>query len=210
MNQSMLNLRKIKHNPVLSSLIILCFVMFILPFYSVETYSIVQNTTSHLGAQFAPNAWIMNVTFLILGLACIKESLFYLKTFYFHQICLHLFGVGLIITGIFQHAPIIEGISYNVFEDNMHSIFASLVGFSFVLLAFSASFIESKFKYRYLDIAVALLATLFSIIMASFPEIAGIVQRTMFIMAFTWIHSFTHRILNSSFNIKESKGTSEK
>ena len=36
------------------SYLILLLVIFILPFYSVESYSILKNTTSHLGAQHAP------------------------------------------------------------------------------------------------------------------------------------------------------------
>ena len=48
---------------------------------------------------------------------------------------LSVFGLGLMFTGIFHHAPIIAGITYNSIEDNLHSIFASIVGLSFTVYA---------------------------------------------------------------------------
>ena len=49
-------------------------VSFLLPFYSFEGYSILSNTTSHLGAQGSPNAWLMNTVFIILGLVAILKT----------------------------------------------------------------------------------------------------------------------------------------
>lgn len=192
----MKNIHDAKPRLIFLSMIILIIVMFVLPFFSVESYSLMTNTTSHLGAQYAPHACIMNVSFMLIGVSCVIESIRYLKTYWVHQILLIIFGLGLILTGIFQHAPIVEGISYDMFHDQMHSIFASIVGFSFVMLAFSSSFIETKRKDALVDTVVAILATLFSIIMAINPMIAGITQRIMFIMAFTWLHLFLTRSSN--------------
>jgi hypothetical membrane protein len=180
----------LKPRLVLISMIILILVMFGLPFFSVENYSIITNTTSHLGSQFSPNAWIMNITFMILGTTCIIESIKFLKTYWVHQFLLVTFGLGLIFTGVFRHAPIIVGQNYDVIHDTLHSIFASLVGFSFVLLCFSASFIEEKRKDAFINTLIGLLATLFSIMMATLPHYAGMIQRVMFIMSFTWLHLF--------------------
>ena len=67
-------------------------VIFILPFYSVESYSIVQNTTSHLGAQHAPYAWVMNTTFILLGLGSMLSGWPYLKGYGFHKLALLIFS----------------------------------------------------------------------------------------------------------------------
>lgn len=53
---------------LLYAFLLLLTIMFALPFYSVDTYSIIKNTTSHLGAQSSPNAWIMNISFILVGL----------------------------------------------------------------------------------------------------------------------------------------------
>ena len=54
--------------------ILMLLVIFILPFFSFEEYSIFKNTTSHLGAQNAPYAWVMNVVFALLGIASIADG----------------------------------------------------------------------------------------------------------------------------------------
>ena len=81
----------LKPRLVLINMIILMVVMFGLPFFSVENYSIISNTTSHLGSQLAPNASIMNITFIIMGTACIIESRQFLKTYWVHQVLLIVF-----------------------------------------------------------------------------------------------------------------------
>ena len=43
----------------------------ILPLFSYKGYSIISNTTSHLGAQGSPYAIIMNVVFILLGINAI-------------------------------------------------------------------------------------------------------------------------------------------
>lgn len=93
--------------------LILLIVMFALPFFSIETYSIVKNTTSHLGSQNTHNAWIMNITFILVGISCLLESFLHLGKFWFQKILLIIFGLGFVFTGIFCNAPIIEGIPYN-------------------------------------------------------------------------------------------------
>ncbi|MCB0376678.1 MAG: DUF998 domain-containing protein, partial [Sinomicrobium sp.] len=89
-------------------------VIFLLPFYSVENYAIWKNTTSQLGAQHAPNAWIMNVVFAALGSGSIIAGWKFLKNYVFHKAVLIIFGSSLILTAFYQHAPIDTTADYNV------------------------------------------------------------------------------------------------
>lgn len=166
---------------------LLVIVMFVLPFYSAESYSILKHTLSELGAQSTPNAWIMNVTFYLVGAACILEAWLHLGNFWFHKIVLSIFGVSLIFVGIFHHAPIAEGVSFDVRQDNLHSIFASIVGFTFIMYAIASAFIEKEGKQRVIDIIVGVTASLLSLLMLLLPDFAGIWQRVMFILAFIWL-----------------------
>ena len=175
---------------LLLAYILLLLVMFILPFYSSEGYLILRNTTSHLGAQNSPNAWIMNVVFLLLGICCIIESWRYLKDYWFHKILLTLFGIGLMLVAVFQHAPIIEGIAFNTFEDRLHSVFASLVGFSFTMFAFSAAFIEASNQRKALAFLLGISSMGLSMLMFGAPDFMGLWQRMMFILSFGWLIYF--------------------
>lgn len=181
---------------ILPMYLILILVMFILPFYSTEGYSIFKNTTSHLGGQNIPNAWIMNTTFCLLGIACIMEAWLYLSNYCFHKIILTIFGLGLILTALFQHALIVEGMPYYVFEDRLHSVFATVVGLSFTIFAFSVAFIEEKSISRLLAVLAGLIATGLSGLMFMVTDYTGIWQRLIFLITFAWLIFFFEGLKN--------------
>ena len=150
----------------------------------------IRHTTSQLGAQMTPNAWVMNTVFFLLGAACIIESWFYLKKYWFQKILLTIFGLSLIFTAIYQHAPVNLDLAYNLREDQLHSFFASVVGFSFTIFAFSAVFIERKPARRIIALLAAASAIIFSILIFNVSDYAGIWQRLMFLLSFGWLICF--------------------
>lgn len=174
--------------------ILLVAVMFVLPLFSFEEYSILTNTTSHLGAQNTPNAWVMNLVFVLLGLTAILEGWFHLHRYWFQKILITIFGAALVCTAIFQHAPIVEGITYSPSEDRLHSLFAGLVGFSFTIFALSVEFIVADRLKKALALLIALAAVALSMLIFNIPEYAGIFQRVMFLIAFGWLIYFFHNI----------------
>ena len=98
------------------------------------------------------------------------------------------------LTGIFHHAPIIDGFIFNSFEDKLHSIFATIVGFSFAIYAMSSAFIEKAVRYRIIDIAVGFTATILSVLMSYLPNYSGIWQRAIFVISFVWLIFMLERI----------------
>lgn len=179
---------------LLISFSVLLPVMFILPFFSVDTYSIIKNTTSRMGAQNTPNAWIMNAAFILIGVSSILEALLRLERLWFQRILLVIFGFGFIMIAVFRHAPITEGVAFDTNEDRLHSIFASLIGFTFTILSISTAFVEKAIKHRITDIFVGIAATLLSLMMQLLPSFAGLRQRAVFIMSFTWMIFMLERI----------------
>jgi len=172
--------------------ILMLLVMFILPFFSVDEYSILKNTTSHLGAQDAPYAWIMNVVFALLGISAIVDSWTRLSKYWLHKVVISVFGISLILTAFFQHAPIVSGVEFNKIEDDLHSKFATITGFSFVFFAIASAFIESTTVRRVIAVAVGIIASLFSMLIFNMPDLAGVWQRMMFIMVFAWLIYFLY------------------
>jgi hypothetical protein len=136
----------------------------------------------------------MNGAFILVGISCILEAWLHLRKFWFHKILLSIFGLSLMFTGIFHHAPIIKGVIFNPLEDKLHSIFATVVGFSFTVFAISSAFIEKAAKHRIIDIAVGFTATILSILMFYLPDYSGIWQRAIFIISFTWLIFMLERI----------------
>lgn len=179
-----------KRNLILPAYFLLLMVMFILPYFSASGYSIISNTTSQLGAQLTPNAWIMNATFCLLGITCIIESVNRLQKYCFQKTLLIIFGVALIFTAFFRHAPLNNNIFYSVYEDEVHSIFSSIVGFSFTFLSFSAIFIEDMKKRKFIALLMGMTSFALSILIFNVNDYAGIWQRLILITSIAWIMYF--------------------
>jgi hypothetical membrane protein len=167
-------------------------VMFILPFFSVEEYSMLRNTTSHLGAQGAPHAWVMNAVFSLLGAAAVADSWPRLSNFWLHKVLILAFGASLFLAAFFQHAPIVEGVAYNAAEDSLHSALATITGFSFTFFAISSAFIESTPLRRIAAAGVGIMAMLLSLLIFNVPDLAGVWQRIIFIVSFAWLIFFLY------------------
>lgn len=177
--------RRTKFLPL--SYLIMLLVIFILPYFSFPEYTIIRNTSSHLGSQLAPNAAIMNATFFLLGFASIIDGWRVLRSFWFHKITLVVFGCSLIACAYYQHAPIIKEIPYDIQEDKLHSIFANLTGMSYVIFAIASSFVVRDWFQKILAIIVGIIVTLLSILMFEVEELMGIWQRLIFIISFGWM-----------------------
>lgn len=172
--------------------ILMLLVMFILPFYSVNEYSILKNTTSHLGAQGAPYAWVMNAVFVLLGTAAIADSWKRLSNYWLHKVVLTIFGISLVLTAFFQHAPIVPGVVFSELEDDWHSKFATITGFSFTFFAIASAFIKSTRKRKIIAACIGIIAIFLSMLIFNVAELAGIWQRLMFIIMFAWLMSFLY------------------
>jgi len=142
------------------------------------------NTTSHLGAQGSPYAWVMNIVFMLLGVMAVLHTV--QARFHYTRILGLAFGLSLLLTGVFQHASLVESNQVNQFQDTLHSFFATTAGLSFTLFASGHAFI-GKGSQRKAAILLALIAVAVPLIMFSIPSIMGIAQRLMFIAAFYWL-----------------------
>lgn len=178
---------KIHYSPLFWFYLLMLIVVFVLPFYGAENYSLLTNTTSQLGAQSTPNAWIMNLIFIGLGAFTVLHGIKKFSGFLLLQILLLIFGSALLLTGIFSHAPLDLTLSHSVSEDYWHSVFATATGFSFTFFTISYAFVDRRFTQKVLAIAMGVLATFLSILIFLVPEFAGIWQRGIFIFSFAWL-----------------------
>ncbi|MFM8913170.1 MAG: DUF998 domain-containing protein [Flammeovirgaceae bacterium] len=145
-------------------------VIFVLPFFSHPSYSLLRNTSSHLAAQHMPHAWIMNVTFLLLGITSLWAGWRFYKRFIFQKIVVSLFGLSLVGAAFFRHAPIDPALPVDLLQDYWHSVFATTTGISFTLLAISTAFILESNRARVVAVSVAILASVLSAAMFQWPH----------------------------------------
>lgn len=145
----------------------------------------------------------MNLVFILLGVAVIFEGWVHLKNHCVLKIILTVFGLAIIFTAVFRHAPIESNIPFSVKDDGLHSLFATICGWSFVSFSISAAFIETSLKRKILAVAVGIIALILSILMFTVSDYMGVWQRFIFIISFAWLIFFFEAkiILRSYVNV---------
>lgn len=152
--------------------------------YSWRTHSI-----SESAAQGMLNAWIARLSFLCFGgavlvLSILKREVWARSSYWMHLV----FAVAMIATAAFSHKPWIPGVQIDEFEDFLHSLTASAMGFAFCF-ALVARFLQrehNKVAARALDAVAVVVATVMSPLAALFPSNGGLIQRVMFAVAYIW------------------------
>ena len=173
---------------LLAAYFIMLMVIFILPCFSLNSYSILKHTTSQLAGQNMPNAWIMNLTFVLLGTGSIFGSWKFLSGLWLHRTLIVVFGISLILTAYFSHAPIEElAVPFDTKEDEIHSYLAKITGFSFTSFAVSMAFVVKSRLNITLALLVAAIDTIFSAIMFNLTAYTGLLQRAIFVISFGWL-----------------------
>lgn len=183
------NMQSARNKFYLFCLSVFVLIIFILPSFSFTGYSITLNSISQLGGQWHPFAWVMNVFgFMLMGLGIVvlcQKPTFNLLS----KILVMSFGISMIAVGCFQHEPIAGYGVNNVFESNMHSIIANVMGIAITLFAVSLVFDKkARKKDRVMAFIAAAVSTLFSLAMVMLPDYYGLIQRLMFILILSWLY----------------------
>ena len=167
--------------------ILLLLAMFILPLFKAPEISITRNTLSELGAQFSPYSWLMNTIFAALGLCAVISGWGCYEGFVFLRIILVLFGISLVLSAIFNQAPVNPEIRYNIREDGLHLYFACTTWITFIILTFSTALILEKQADRLLAVITGISAVLLSLLTTEADHTAGVWQRLLFVISFGWM-----------------------
>lgn len=164
-------------------LCIFILIIFLLPRFSFENYSI-----SQLGGQWHPYAWVMNIFgFMLMGLGIV---VLYLKIplSLLSKTLVLAFGVLMIAVGFFQHEPVAGYGIKSVVESSIHSIIANVMGITITLFALSLVFDKKATKYfKAMAFLAALVSSLLSLGLVVFPDYYGYIQRAMFMLILCWL-----------------------
>ncbi|WP_298541356.1 DUF998 domain-containing protein [uncultured Aquimarina sp.] len=167
--------------------IVMILVAFLLPFFSDPGYLISENTLSELGAQNTQNNWIMNFIFILLGFIIFINGFKVLDGFRLQVLVLLVFCISLLLTGIYLHAPINRELTFDSYQNEMHSVFSTLAGISFCTYCLTISFIARWRNQKLLAILIGIIALILSYLMVIHSDYRGVYERGIFIIAFGWI-----------------------
>lgn len=153
------------------------------------SYSWIRQTTSESAAQGVQGAWVARLGFLLFGLAVL-----WLVSFVgprwgrWGARFLGAFGVLMLATAVFSHRPWLRDTSYDRFEDLLHSVTASAMGFAFAagVVAVALRRRGPSRLDRSADTLAVAAAVIIPLAMSQGTAYQGLLQRSMFLVAFVW------------------------
>jgi uncharacterized membrane protein YhaH (DUF805 family) len=157
-----------------------------------ESYSWVSHTTSESAAQGVDGAWLARIGFLIFGLGVLALGRICSASWGRLAAASHaVFGISMIATAAFSSRSWEPGMPFDQTEDLLHSAAATLmaVAFSVGVLAITIRRARERLPARPLDLLAIAVSVMISIGMAIWGDIAGALQRTMFLVLYAWYAS---------------------
>ena len=152
-----------------------------------ESYSWVRLGTSESAAQGVPGAWVARTGFVVFGLSVLGVAVQRHRAWKSLATALHsLFGVSMVMVAVYAHAPWEPGVPYVRLEDQLHSVAASLVGFSFIAGVLVTLIVRRPRTAIALsgDLAALVVAAVVPLLMDT--GVWGVLQRLMFLTAAAW------------------------
>jgi hypothetical membrane protein len=159
-----------------------------------DSYSLVTNTMSELGAQNTENAWVARAGYIGFGvlLAChYSGDLVHVRRVWAQALLLLLYGSTIALTGVFSTAPF-EGGVFSEPESLLHSVFATLAGAFLSAAIFIAAWRALTRRSRWRHAGSLAFVALASALFAAIPEYRGISQRALWLGGLWWLGCVDH------------------
>lgn len=160
-----------------------------------DGYSWRLHSISESAAQGQQNGWIAKLAFLSFGTAvlCLAIAMRqrWARMTYWMNVVFAFFMFG---AAAFAHSPWLPGVPSDQFEDFLHSVCASGMGFAFCVgvVARLAQRGPHALIGKALDVVALAAATALPLLLASGSNAGGLAQRLMFTIAYAW---FGHEAL---------------
>lgn len=173
-----------------ASVILITSVVLIAQFIVPEPYDWMQNTISELAAQGYRNKWIMQLDFIGFGGLLMIDTLQNVRRsgkLWFREFALLVYGLAILLSGIFCTHPFIKGVPYSEVEARLHSAFAMIAGFALSITLLLFAFTDEEIPRKLIHVTVLAVIITLSIIFGIASSNVGIVQRIMYAVGFTWL-----------------------
>ena len=163
-------------------------------FFVPPLYDWTQNTVSDLASQGHTYKWIMQTGFIGFGLLLTWGVIFHFsknRRAYF-LLFVAVYGLSILMSGIFCTAPIDPSMSYSVSESKLHSMFATIAGVAMSLGIFWQVVVSLNQRERWTRIAFFVLVIgisgLFGLAENHILALdKGIVQRCLYLAGLAWL-----------------------
>jgi hypothetical membrane protein len=183
-----------KLKPISTAVAYFIAVIVIAHFFTPPTYDWTQNTISDLGSQGHVYKWIMQAGFIGFGLILTAGVVYHFRrnTKLYFLFFVAVYGLSILITGIFCAASIDPSIPYSVSEAQTHSMFATIAGISMSLGIVWQVVVSSNSRDRWTRLAFLFLVMgvsgLFGLAENHIVALdKGIVQCGLYLVGLMWL-----------------------
>jgi len=182
---------------ILSCLAGSAFVLAVAPAILPAGYSWIAHTTSEAAAQGVEGAWLSRLGFLVFGLAVLWLAGIARGEWGWTASFLHSgFGILMVAAAVFSARAWDAAVPFDPVEDVLHSVAATAMGFAFALGVFALVVrrVRMRAPVRWLDLSAIAASIVIPTAMIFAEGIAGVLQRGMFLVAYTWYGLETVRV----------------
>jgi len=182
----------LKSNPerlAVASLGLSALALALAPLLMPGSYTWIAHTTSESAAQGIPGAWLARSGFVVFSVAVVTIALRARGHWERWGVALHVaFGALMAAAAAFSARPWDPQLPYSQFEDLLHSIAATAMGFAFAIGVTVIAFHRWKHhrQWRAIDVVAVTASIVLPLAMTGAGNLAGVFQRLMFLIAYLW------------------------
>ena len=197
-----------KRNPFLGAVVYFIAVIVIAHFFVPSGYDWTQNTISDLASQGHINKWIMQAGFIGFGAVLTLGSAyhFWRNRRQWFLFLVAVYGLSILLSGIYCTAPIDPSMSFSATESELHSTFATLAGIGMSFGIVMQVVMSASNRERWMRIAFLLLVVgvsgLFGLAENHIVQLdKGIIQRILYLVGLAWL-VYEERLMEAFYERK--------
>jgi hypothetical protein len=153
-------------------------------FFTTSPYDWRTNTISELASQQYQYRWIMKIGFILFGgiLAIgITNKLINGNGKLVTELPIMIYGLAILISGLYSTKPIVDGIEYSELESKIHSYSAQIAGIAFSIGLLIYGFTETNTNLKIIHFVTFAFVVGFSALFGIMDSNVGIIQRVMYL-----------------------------
>jgi len=171
-------------------------VIVIAHFFTSNPYDWRNNTISELASQYYHYRWIMKSGFILFGsiLAMgIIHKLINGNGKLLKELPILIYGLAILVSGLYSTKPVIAGIEYSELESQIHSYAAQIAGIAFSVGLLIQGFTETNRNLKIIHFSAFCFVIGLSALFGLIHSDVGIIQRIMYVGSFAWLLFFYNR-----------------
>lgn len=153
-----------------------------------DEYVLYRNSISQLAGQGYDLAWVMRAGFIAFGILVLIAGVGRIgidRGRVYREFPIMLYGLAILMSGIFSTNPFIEGVPYSEAEAQLHTVFATAAGVALSVGILLVALTEATKTRSVIHWIALVLTALLSMMLGNLPMVMGAFQRALWAVGFS-------------------------